>query len=48
MTQDHDHKAVGVVCKNVGQTEGAQKENNYSQDLLSMGGSKVDIFINQY
>ena len=36
-----------VVCEKIGHIEGAQKENKYSQDLLSMCGSKGDIFIDQ-
>ena len=36
ITEDHDYK---VACKEIGQTEGAHKGNNYSQDQLSMGGS---------
>ena len=34
-----------VTCKRICQTEGANKGNDYSQDLLSMGGSRGDIFI---
>ena len=45
ITEDHDHK---VACKEIGQTEGAHKGNNYSQDQLSMGGSRGDIFMDQY
>ena len=36
------------ACKRIGQTEGANKGNDYSQDLLSMGGSRGYIFIYQY
>ena len=32
----------------IGQTKGAHKGNNYSQDQLSMGSSRGDIFIDQY
>ena len=32
----------------IGQTEGAHKGNDYSQDQLSMGGSRGDIFIDHY
>ena len=34
-----------MACKKNGQTEGAQKGNNHSQDQLLMGGTKGDIFI---
>ena len=45
--EDHDHKRGGG-CNFFCQTEGAHKGNNYSQDPLSMGGSRGDIFIDQY
>ena len=32
-----------MAYKKIGQTEDAQEGNNYSQDQLSMGGSKGDI-----
>ena len=32
----------------IAQTEGAQKENNYTKDQLSMGGSIGDICVDQY
>ena len=49
ITEDHDHKeGGGGACKRIDQTEGANKENNYSHDQLSMGGSRGDIFIDQY
>ena len=43
------HVGGGVAwhAKKIGQTEGAQKGNNYSQGQLSMGGSRGDIFIDQ-
>ena len=37
-----DHR--GSQSLKNGQTEGAQKGNNYSQDQLSGGGSRGDIF----
>ena len=46
ITEDHDHKEG--ACKSIDQTEGANKGNNYSQDQLSMGGSRGDIFMDQY
>ena len=48
ITEDHDHKEGGGACKRINQTEGANKGNNYSQDQLSMGGSRGDIFMDQY
>ena len=42
ITGDHYHK------EKIDQTEGPHKVNNFSQDLLSMGGSRSDIFIDQY
>ena len=44
ITEDHNHREGGA-CKRIRQTEGA---NDYSKDLLSMGGSRGDIFIDQY
>ena len=48
ITEDHDHKEGGGACKRIDQTEGANKGNDYSQDLLSMDGSRGNIFIDQY
>ena len=47
ITEDHIHREGGA-CKIIGQTEGANKGNDYSQDLLSLGGLRGDIFIDQY
>ena len=46
ITGDHNHK--GGRREKIGQTEGAQKGNNYSQDQLSMSGLIGDIFIDKY
>ena len=32
ITEDHDHKGRGGGMQKIGQTEGANKGNNYSQD----------------
>ena len=37
-----------LAGERIAQTEGAKKENNYSKDQLSMGGSIGDIYIDQY
>ena len=37
-----------MACKEIGQTEGAHKGNDYSQDQLSMGGSRGYTFIAYY
>ena len=34
--------------KKIGKIEGAHKENNYSQDQISVGDSGCDIFIDQH
>ena len=46
--EDSNHQGGGVACKKIVQTEGALKGNNYSQDHLSMGGSKGYMFLGQY
>ena len=38
----------GDGMQKTGQNEGAHKVNNYSQDQLSAGGSRGDIFIDQH
>ena len=42
-TEDHYHKG-GLVWTKICQTEGAHERNDYSQDQLSMCGSKCDVF----
>ena len=48
ITEDHNYKEGGRGHGKIGQTEGAQKGNNLSQDQLSMGGLRGDTFIDQY
>ena len=43
--EDHNHKGGGGHEKKLCQTEGAQEENDYSQDRLSMGASKDQYFV---
>ena len=38
----------GGGIKKIGQIEGAHKENNYSQDQISVGDSGGDIFIDKH
>ena len=38
----------GGGIKKIGQIEGAHKDNNYSQDQISVGDSGGDIFIDQH
>ena len=44
ITEDHNHKR-GEGMEKFGQTEGAQKGNTHSEDQLSRGDSRDDIFI---
>ena len=46
ITEDHDHKKGGI--KKIGQIGGAYKDNNYSQDQISVGDSGGDIFIDKH
>ena len=48
ITEDHNHKKGGGALKKIGQIEGAHKENNYSQDQISVGDSGCDISIDQH
>ena len=43
-----DHRGSLSQGKKIDQTEGAHKGNYISQDQLSRGGSRSDIFIDQY
>ena len=47
ITEDHDHKKGGGI-KKIGQIGGAYKDNNYSQDQISVGDSGGDIFIDKH
>ena len=46
ITEDHDHRGEGGMQK-IGKSEGAHIGNTNSQDQLSVGGSRGDIFIDQ-
>ena len=47
ITEDHNHKNGGAL-KKICQIEGAHKENNYSQDQISVGDLGCDISIDQH
>ena len=51
ITKDHrgsQSQEGGGALKKIGKIEGAHKENNYSQDQISVGDSGCAIFIDQH